>query len=560
MGKVLTTKFDTLNIPFGSNDYTCYTYNNDVYIIAKRYGIYKYDFTNKIFTLLYSYSLSFCDGFLYNDTLYIKRTDGVDSSNHPFISFNTYNITTGIYTNSALTLTSTYTLSSASGKYHNGITLPTVKFYDNKIYIAGNGGRFFRGNTTYWTVKIAIFMVYDITTNTYVENSTKGYANTGFISTIVNDYFFSIYDADILDSSASKYYNEYGHLDDTFNAISSTPQDFYGSTGFENDNIIYLLGGQTRTKKVTTFNKQTRAFEDMTLTLPQDTVSDDVAHVVSGGNDTYILFYPDGIYSLTFIEYNLTYKITNPSGDQEYTQLTEQSPVTKVRFNYTDGDTVGYVFNTLSGEVSGTFEITTPEGKRLLGFSPTPNSTRAPYPINTDVEVNIYENYTFYAVFLTYRPPTTTFNIELYQNSAEVNRVDKEQYLTPIGTLLGALREECSMLTPSIVYQSSDVPTFNYVYIPIFNRYYFVTSLSSVSKNVWRMELNCDVLMSYKNEILLLQGVIGRQESDFNPLLVDNELPTQNNPIVEIVDIPSDAFNTQTTEIRHNYVITVIGA
>jgi hypothetical protein len=74
------------------------------------------------------------------------------------------------------------------------------------------------------------------------------------------------------------------------------------------------------------------------------------------------------------------------------------------------------------------------------------------------------------------------------------------------------------------------------------------------------MELNCDVLMTYKEQIFLLQGVIGRQEIDFNPLLVDNELPTQNNPIVEVIDIPSDAFNTQTSDAGHNYVITVIGA
>lgn len=153
------------------------------------------------------------------------------------------------------------------------------------------------------------------------------------------------------------------------------------------------------------------------------------------------------------------------------------------------------------------------------------------------------------------------FDIELYKNSAEVNRVDKTDYLTGVGTLSGALREECSMLTPSIVYQSEDVPTFNYVYIPIFNRYYYVTSLSSVSKNVWRMELNCDVLMTYKEQIFLLQGVIGRQETDFNPLLVDNELPTQNNPIIEVIDIPSDAFNTQKKGTGiYNFLLTVVGA
>lgn len=206
------------------------------------------------------------------------------------------------------------------------------------------------------------------------------------------------------------------------------------------------------------------------------------------------------------------------------------------------------------------WESETPEGKSFLGLSNNPNSNRVILPANSSIGVSWSGDYVLYEAYGTYRPPATTFDINLYQNSAEVNRVDKGQFLVGVGTLSGALREECSMLTPSIVYQSSDVPTFNYVYIPIFNRYYYVTSLSSVSKNVWRMELNCDVLMTYKNEILLLQGVIGRQEIDFNPLLVDNELPTQNNPIVEVIDIPSDAFNTQTSDAGHNYVITVIGA
>lgn len=157
-------------------------------------------------------------------------------------------------------------------------------------------------------------------------------------------------------------------------------------------------------------------------------------------------------------------------------------------------------------------------------------------------------------------PPTPvgSFDIRLYKNSAEVNRVDKGRFLVSVGTLSGALREECSMLTPSIVYQSESVPTFNYVYIPIFNRYYYVTSLSSVSKNIWRMELNCDVLMTYKNEILSLQGVIKRQENDFNPLLVDDMLPTQTDPEIEVVNIPSEAFSGQLGLKPRNFVLTTI--
>lgn len=161
-------------------------------------------------------------------------------------------------------------------------------------------------------------------------------------------------------------------------------------------------------------------------------------------------------------------------------------------------------------------------------------------------------------------PPTPagSFDIELYRNTAEVNRVDKTDYLTRIDTLSGTLRDECSLLSPSIVYQSENVPTYNYVYIPIFNRYYYVTTLSSVGKNVWRMELNCDVLMSYKDSIFMLQGVIGRQENDFNDFLIDDKIPTQKDAIVEIVNPISttlNPFDTRKGFTDYIYALTVIG-
>lgn len=257
------------------------------------------------------------------------------------------------------------------------------------------------------------------------------------------------------------------------------------------------------------------------------------------------------------VEYNLSYTFKDNDGNT-LAELTDKLPVRAVNVSSAGNDvtvTLTYIDST-----TDTVFYTLPprDNVKFFGLSDTPNSKRSML-VEGDNSVSIYNDITFYPVYIRYVVPSTIFNIELYQNSAEVNRVDKGQHLAPVGSLVGALREECSMLTPSIVYQSENVPTFNYVYIPIFNRYYFVTSLSSVSKNVWRMELNCDVLMTYKNEILLLQGVIGRQEIDFNPLLVDNELPTQNNPIVEVIDIPSDAFNTQAST-EHNFLLTVIGA
>lgn len=258
--------------------------------------------------------------------------------------------------------------------------------------------------------------------------------------------------------------------------------------------------------------------------------------------------------------YPYSYTIKSYDGDRELASIIESPSMVDALLS-----TVGNQKTlTLTGVNGQTYTLqwttTTPEGKQFLGLATSPNSNRPTLVANVSTQVSWTGDLVFYESYGNYRPPATTFDINLYQNSAEVNRVDKGQFLVGVGTLSGALREECSMLTPSIVYQSTDVPTFNYVYIPIFNRYYYVTSLSSVSKNVWRMELNCDVLMTYKEQIFLLQGVIGRQEIDFNPLLVDNELPTQNNPIVEVIDIPSDAFNTQTSDAEHNFLLTVIGA
>lgn len=265
--------------------------------------------------------------------------------------------------------------------------------------------------------------------------------------------------------------------------------------------------------------------------------------------------------SVADVYYPYSYTIKSADGAEQLSQLKDAPPMNNALLT-TIGNQKTLALTDLDGQTyTMQWESTTPEGQTFLGLSTVPNSNRPTILANTENAISWVGDLVFYECYGKYRPPSTVFNINLYQNSAEVNRVDKGNYLVGVGTLSGALREECSMLTPSIVYQSADVPTFNYVYIPIFNRYYFVTSLSSVSKNVWRMELNCDVLMTYKNEIFLLQGVVGRQEIDFNPMLVDSELPTQDNPEVEIVNIPSTAFlsHTNITGNLHNFVLTVIG-
>lgn len=541
--------------------YYQYTRPNGVIVVNTPTGSYDLDTVNATLTQTYQGSSNTTQKLYYNgDWYYFRLSDLTSSSQSPVVSVtitkndedisNTVSFTGYRSSYTGWTAQSYSVINSVCSVYNNHL------FFAPFISFIGKSSRYSNVQTTQ-----QVLFDYDIETNTVSVSTMSGvYSLNGFsveskiswsssstthISPSSTTKTVNIIYKSTPTSAVSTNMSGYGTQTRTITDIMTKP-----NTSFYRDGILYVI-------------IDTHLFTvDVNNNLVEDTgtiINIPNFQSVIKVNDNQFLLLGETSYIVEWVEYDFTYTINSNDGKESYLTLEGQSPITKVRFNYTGGNNVGYVFNTLSGEVSGRFEIEIPEGKSLLGFSSTPNSTRAPYPINTDVEVGIYENYSFYTVFLTYRPPATTFNIELYQNSAEVNRVDKGQFLAPVGSLLGALREECSMITPSIVYQSESVPTFNYVYIPIFNRYYFVTSLSSVNKNMWRMELNCDVLMSYKNEILLLQGVIGRQEIDFNPLLVDNELPTQNNPIVEVIDIPSDAFNTQ-SDAGHNFLMTVIGA
>lgn len=131
------------------------------------------------------------------------------------------------------------------------------------------------------------------------------------------------------------------------------------------------------------------------------------------------------------------------------------------------------------------------------------------------------------------------FIIYLYQNTAEPNRVNKTDYLTEVTQLNGDLRDECSLISPSIVFESPTYLQFNYAYIPAFGRYYFVLGIDSVNKNLWRMRLYCDVLMSYRDKIWTLDAVIDRQENEFNSMLNDPNVPAQLNKSREVFEMPS---------------------
>lgn len=104
--------------------------------------------------------------------------------------------------------------------------------------------------------------------------------------------------------------------------------------------------------------------------------------------------------------------------------------------------------------------------------------------------------------------------ITLYKNNSERNCVTKT--LSNPRALNGTLRQETSIKTPIITIAGDEnTPFFNYAYIEDFARYYFITDIKSIRNGVWEISFLCDVLMSFKNDILNANAVIDQtQEYD----------------------------------------------
>lgn len=145
-------------------------------------------------------------------------------------------------------------------------------------------------------------------------------------------------------------------------------------------------------------------------------------------------------------------------------------------------------------------------------------------------------------------------NIIIYQSLSESNVVNKQ--LTELANANGTLREETSIIDPVILFEdnSNGFTLANYIYIPDFNRYYFINDITSVRNGLWQISCHVDVLMSWKNYFLNLSGIVARQENLYNLYLNDDKFLVNSNR-----QFVTKAFPNRVTEGGLCYVMTVAG-
>ena len=120
-------------------------------------------------------------------------------------------------------------------------------------------------------------------------------------------------------------------------------------------------------------------------------------------------------------------------------------------------------------------------------------------------------------------------NITIYNQTSDVNKLNKTLGAGVLVT--GTIKDESSIVNPEIVFSRAVTENFNYLYIPVFDRYYFVTD-KTVEHQRTIVTCHVDVLMSFNAEIKALNVIAERASNNYNLYQVDSELPMLNYKIM----------------------------
>lgn len=144
--------------------------------------------------------------------------------------------------------------------------------------------------------------------------------------------------------------------------------------------------------------------------------------------------------------------------------------------------------------------------------------------------------------------------INVYKNSSEANSLDKN--LTLLGDFSGVLKEETSVINPTILVSTNDINIChaNYMYISEFERRYFINNIESIRNGLWALHCHVDVLSTYKGNIRNLQAVVRRQRNKYNLFLDDPEFKSYVNTFEQTLLFPNGVSST-----GKNYLLLTSG-
>lgn len=139
----------------------------------------------------------------------------------------------------------------------------------------------------------------------------------------------------------------------------------------------------------------------------------------------------------------------------------------------------------------------------------------------------------------------------LYRTLDNANVINK--VLTDPITVNITLKNDVNIINPEIVL-SGDFRGYNYAHIPELNRFYFIESFEQINLRFGKLFMSCDVLETYKADILNCSGTIKRdiQAGDYGAVTADStvniitthkadvKLTLENNIVLTTLEVRKD--------------------
>ena len=147
-----------------------------------------------------------------------------------------------------------------------------------------------------------------------------------------------------------------------------------------------------------------------------------------------------------------------------------------------------------------------------------------------------------------------SLTIKLYHNASPANKIGKKLN-DELVTSDVLLKDNVSILKP--VFKVRDVRsiiTYNYLYCPDLQRYYFIDDIVSIHNDLWEISCHVDVLETYKNGILGQSVILKRQQNKYNTYLNDERWP-----VYTYDDVITFAFTSSGFKKALEYLLIVAG-
>lgn len=133
-------------------------------------------------------------------------------------------------------------------------------------------------------------------------------------------------------------------------------------------------------------------------------------------------------------------------------------------------------------------------------------------------------------------------NISIGTTPDDPRVVDKSFSIT--ASFSGSLKNDSGILKPTIRVTGniSSVAGCNYMHIPAFNRYYYITEINSVANNIFEISGKVDVLKSNAADIRASNGIACRNSYNYDLYLDDSNFKLHCNPKIVTKQFPG-GFN-----------------